>query len=52
MTTLADRLSAVCAELERNGWPVDPIPDDAPDTVLLSRLLQEERRLRVMAEAP
>jgi len=47
------RLATVVAELERNGWPVGPLPtDDAPDSVVLARVLIEEKRLRAMAERP
>lgn len=52
MTRLADRLTAVCAELTREGWPVDPVDPAAPESVLTARLLIEERRLRAMGERP
>jgi hypothetical protein len=52
MTTapLIDQLFAVCTELARNGWHVDPIDITAPDHVTNARLLIEERRLRAMGE--
>jgi hypothetical protein len=48
---LRARFDHVAGELRRNNWPVEPLPDDAPDSVILARILQEERRLRVMGEA-
>lgn len=47
-----DRLYAVCTELARNGWYVDPIDITAPDHVTNARLIIEERRLRAMSERP
>lgn len=50
-TDMRTRLEKVVAELDRNGWHVDPIDPDAPGSVVHARLLIEERRLRVLAEA-
>jgi hypothetical protein len=49
---LRARFEYVADELRRNDWPVEPLPDDAPDSVIHARLLVEEKRLRVLGETP
>src|SRR5690606_19644219 len=48
---LRGRLATVVAELIRAGWHVDEIPQALTKEQLLARVLEEERRCRVMQEA-
>jgi len=48
---LRGRLATVVAELIRAGWHVDEIPQALTKEQLLARVLEEERRFRVMQEA-
>lgn len=48
---LRGRLATAVAELVRAGWHVDEIPQALTREQLLARVLEEERRCRVMQEA-
>src|SRR5690606_41434798 len=48
---LRGRLATAVAELIRAGWHVDEIPQALTKEQLLARVLEEERRCRVMQEA-
>ena len=48
---LRSRLATAVAELVRAGWHVDEIPQGLSREQLLARVLEEERRCRVMQEA-
>jgi len=48
---LRGRLATAGAEPVRAGWHVDEIPQGLAGEQLLARVLEEERRCRVMQEA-